>query len=96
MDPLVTSIHSANLCKVLHNFVDICIRKQKFVVLTPVHPAPVMQANGTRCSRPAFILLAGTVQILFFRSISDHRAPKTSPDRAAVRMQNSRASTVVA
>jgi hypothetical protein len=60
------------------------------------HPAPVMQANGTPCSRPAFILLAGTVQILFFRSISDHRALKTSPDRAAVRMQNSRASTVVA
>ena len=37
MDPLVTSIPSANLCKVLHNFVDICIRKQNFAELTPVH-----------------------------------------------------------
>jgi hypothetical protein len=89
-------IPSANLCKNLHNFVDICIRKQNFAELTPVHPAPVMQANGTRCSRLAFILLAGTIHILFFRSILDDRAPKTSSDRAAVRMQNSRASTVVA
>jgi hypothetical protein len=30
-------IPSANLCKVLHNFVDICIRKQNFAELTPVH-----------------------------------------------------------
>ena len=37
MDPLVTGIPSANLCKILHNFVDICIRKQKFAELTPVH-----------------------------------------------------------
>jgi hypothetical protein len=34
---LVTSIPSAKPCKVLHNFVDICIRKQKFAELTPVH-----------------------------------------------------------
>src|ERR1019366_3966533 len=27
---------SANLCKVLHNFVDICIRKQNFAELTPM------------------------------------------------------------
>ena|SRR5665647_2888519 len=39
MDPLVTSIPSANLCKVLHNFVDICIRKQNFAEITPVHPS---------------------------------------------------------
>jgi len=30
-------IPSANLCKVMHNFVDICIRKQNFAELTPVH-----------------------------------------------------------
>jgi len=30
-------IPSANLCKVLYNFVDICIRKQNFAELTPVH-----------------------------------------------------------
>jgi hypothetical protein len=28
---------SANLCKVLHSFVDFCIRKQNFAELTPVH-----------------------------------------------------------
>jgi hypothetical protein len=37
MDPLVTITPSANLCKVLHNFVDICIRRQNFAELTPVH-----------------------------------------------------------
>jgi hypothetical protein len=52
--------------------------------------------RSQRGSQPAFILLAGTVQILFFRSISDHRAPKISPDRAAVMMQTSKASTAVA
>src|ERR1035437_3391241 len=45
MDPLVTSIPSANLCKVLHNFVDICIRKQKFAELTPVHPHDAIDAT---------------------------------------------------
>jgi hypothetical protein len=37
MDPLVAITPSANLCKVLHNFVNICIRKQNFAELTPVH-----------------------------------------------------------
>src|SRR5665647_2527693 len=37
MDPLVTITPSANLCKILHNFVDICIKKQNFAELTPVH-----------------------------------------------------------
>ena len=43
MDPLVTSIHSANPCKVLHNFVNICIRKQNFAELTPVHHLGAIQ-----------------------------------------------------
>ena len=47
--------------------------------------------RGTRCSRPAFILAAGTTQTFPFRSISDHLAPITSPVRAAVRMVNSNA-----
>jgi hypothetical protein len=37
MAPLVTITPSANLCKILHNFVDICIRRQNFAELTPVH-----------------------------------------------------------
>jgi len=45
MDPLVTSIPSANLCKVLHNFVDICIKKQNFVSFTPVHHARRMHSK---------------------------------------------------
>ncbi|MDR3440652.1 MAG: hypothetical protein P4L94_28925 [Telmatospirillum sp.] len=47
--------------------------------------------SGTQCSRPAFILLAGTVQILLLRSISPHVASVTSPPRAAVRIRNSSA-----
>ena len=45
--------------------------------------------------RAAFIRLAGTVQIFLSKSISDHRVPKISPDRAAVRMHNSSASAEV-
>jgi hypothetical protein len=41
--------------------------------------------SGTRCSRPAFIRLAGMVQTPASRSISLHCAPRTSPDRAAVK-----------
>ena len=37
MAPLVAITPSANLCKVLYNFVDICIKKQSFAELTPVH-----------------------------------------------------------
>ena len=51
----------------------------------------VRSDNGTRCSRAPFILWAGTVQIRSFKSISSHRAPITSPDRAAVRIRNSKA-----
>ena len=44
--------------------------------------------SGTRCSVPAFIRSAGMVHILSPASISDHRAPRTSPDRAHVRIAN--------
>ena len=46
--------------------------------------------SGTRCSRPAFIRAAGTTQTLSRRSTSSHRAPITSPVRAAVRIRNSK------
>ena len=39
---------------------------------------------------PRFIRSAGTFQTFSARSISSHRAPRPSPDRAAVRMMNSR------
>ena len=44
MAPLLTITPSANLCEVLHNFVDICIRKQNFAELTPVHPHDAIDA----------------------------------------------------
>ena len=47
--------------------------------------------NGTRCSRPAFMRAAGTVHT-FCRCRFRTSAPQYFPDRAAVRMQNSRAS----
>jgi hypothetical protein len=47
--------------------------------------------SGTRCSRPALIRVAGTVQTLASVSISLQRAPSASPDRAAVRIANSNA-----
>ena len=47
--------------------------------------------SGTRCSRPAFIRRAGMVQTRASRSISLQRAPRTSPERVAVRMANSSA-----
>ena len=60
-----------------------------------LHPlkdrASARSLNGTRCSLPAFIRSAGTVQTLADRSISLQRAPMTSPVRAAVRMANSSA-----
>ena len=46
--------------------------------------------SGTRWSWPAFMRSPGMVQTPS-RSISDQRAPRTSPDRAAVRMANSSA-----
>ena len=48
--------------------------------------------SGTRCSRPAFILKAGTVHVRTSKSISDHVASRTSPERAAVNTRNSNAS----
>lgn len=47
--------------------------------------------RGTRCSRPLFILCAGTVEVRDPESISGHVARRTSPDLAAVRMANSSA-----
>ena len=38
--------------------------------------------NGTRCSRFAFIRVAGTVQTWSVVLISSHVANRTSPDRA--------------
>ena len=48
--------------------------------------------NGTRCSRLCFILSAGIFHSAASRSISAQRAPRTSPDRHAVRTRNSKAS----
>src|SRR5262249_46974202 len=53
--------------------------------------ASVRADSGTRCSLPAFIRVAGSVQVLSSKSISPHRAPITSPVLAAVRMANSSA-----
>ena len=47
--------------------------------------------SGARCSLPAFIRSAGTVQSLARRSNPDHRAPIVSPVRAAVKIVNSSA-----
>jgi hypothetical protein len=44
--------------------------------------------SGTRCCLPAFMRSAGTVHTAALTSISSHRAPRTSPERAAVRMRN--------
>ena len=44
--------------------------------------------SGTLCSLAAFMRAAGTVQRACVLSISDQRAPITSPVRAAVRMAN--------
>ena len=44
--------------------------------------------RGTRCSIFAFIRLAGMVQIDLIKSISDHVAPRASPERTAVNITN--------
>ena len=56
--------------------------------------ASARSLNGTRCSTPAFIRLVGTVQVADSRSISRHVEPRASPDRAAVKIKNSRQSVV--
>ena len=43
--------------------------------------------GATRCSRPAFMRSAGTVQRPLSESTSPQRAARTSPDRAAVRIR---------
>lgn len=47
--------------------------------------------NGTLCSFPAFMRGAGTVHTRALKSISLHMASRTSPDREAVKMRNSKA-----
>ncbi len=48
--------------------------------------------SGTRCSRFALVRMPGTVHTWSAVSISSYRAPRTSPDRAAVSTRNSNAS----
>ena len=47
--------------------------------------------NGTRCSRFAFVLDAGTIHSASPKLISAQRAPSTSPVRQAVKTVNSSA-----
>jgi hypothetical protein len=47
--------------------------------------------NGTTCSAPLFMRLAGTVQVLAARLISLHLPPSVSPLLAVVRMVKSNA-----
>ena len=65
-------------------------RKHKAILNTDRSGQIQRGDSGTRCSRPAFIRSAGTVQTS--PSISSQCAPSTSPVRAAVRMANSKAS----
>jgi len=46
--------------------------------------------SGTRCSFPAFMRSPESVQVRLSTSISDQRAPRASPLRAAVRIRNRR------
>ena len=46
--------------------------------------------RGTRCFIPAFMRSAGLVHVAESRSISSHRAPLTSPDLAAERLEGRR------
>ncbi|SAK75689.1 hypothetical protein AWB75_04280 [Caballeronia catudaia] len=50
--------------------------------------------SATRCGSFALILCGGTVQIPVFRSNSSQIAPRTSPLRAAVRIEKSKAARV--
>ena len=52
---------------------------------------PVSYTHLDVYKRQAFIRLAGMVHVLPSRSISDHSAPRISPERAAVSMANSSA-----
>lgn len=63
--------------------------------ITVDRTANAASVRGTLCSLPAFIRVPGIVQILAFRSISDHSAPSTSPDRLAHRMQSSSARAAI-
>ena len=58
--------------------------------------ARTLAVSGTRCSLPAFIRAAGTIQIRCASSISVQRMPSTSPVRAAVRIASSSARALTA
>ena len=51
-------------------------------------------ARGTRCCLPVFMRSPGMVQVAVSRSISSHRAPRTSALRQAVSTRNASASWV--
>ncbi len=83
---------------ILSDFPRFCPAKMNSPILASASVSTISNthaASGTRCSRAAFIRSAGTVQTLASTSISDHRAPRTSPPRAAVRIANSRARAAV-
>ena len=60
----------------------------------PSSTASARGESGTRCARPAFMRSAGAVHTAPSRSISVHRALRTSPDLAAVSTRNSNTSLV--
>ena len=64
-----------------------------FLILATISTARALK--GTRCSRLAFIRLAGIVHTLPLKSISLQVAPITSPVRAAVKIANSSARAAV-
>jgi hypothetical protein len=53
---------------------------------TAFRTAEAASDSGTLCSARAFMRVAGTLQTAAFMSTSDHRAPMTSPVRAAVKI----------
>ena len=69
---------------------------------SPPAPPPIARAssrisndrrlNGTRCTRFPFVRRAGMVHTPSSRSISFQTAPRTSPERVAVRTKNSNVS----
>ena len=67
-----------------------------FVARPPPTSSRAWRDSGTRCGLRDFMRSAGTFHSPASKSISDHAAPRTSPERAAVRMANSRAPAALA
>ena len=61
-----------------------------------VSTSSARRASGTRCRLPVFMRSPGIVHVAASRSISSHRAPRTSPLRQAVRTSISNASFALA